>query len=88
MLTIRNLTARPLRVPLPQRRLLHLGPGQSGEATDEAVDHPPLAALAAAGDVEIVHGAHDAAGRPLSGHVHASTRRPALPRRAGVRGDR
>ncbi|MCZ7650718.1 MAG: hypothetical protein M5U13_05960 [Thermoanaerobaculia bacterium] len=88
MLTVRNLTARPLRVPLPQHRLLHLGPGQVGEATDEAAAHPPLAALAAAGEVEILHGAHDASGRPLSEHGHASTRRPAQPKRAGVRGDR
>ena len=37
MKVIRNLTRRPLRVPLPGGKLLHLGPGKEGRVGDDAV---------------------------------------------------
>jgi len=53
MATIKNKTKRPLRVPLPQGKTLHLGPGKSGQVTAKALQHAPLAKLVEAGDLEI-----------------------------------
>ncbi len=54
MKTILNKTTRPIKVPLPLGKSLHLGPRKSGEIATKAVDHPPLAKLVAAGDLEII----------------------------------
>ena len=54
MATITNKTPRPLSVPLPGGKKLHLGPLKSGEISPKAVDHPPVQKLIEAGDVEIV----------------------------------
>ena len=61
MKTITNTTVRPLRIPLPNKKVLHLGPRQSGHLSVHDVDHPPLKKLVEAGDVRIVdHGGNDA----------------------------
>ena len=54
MATISNKTDRPLRVPLPRGKVLHLGPRMSGEIASSAVTHPPLAAMVEAGTIEVV----------------------------------
>ncbi len=54
MKTILNTTIRPIKVPLPLGKVLHLGPRKTGEITAKAVDHPPLARLVEAGKLEIV----------------------------------
>lgn len=54
MKTIKNKTHRPLRVPLPRGKTLHLGPNKSGQIAFDAVDHPPLQKLVEAGEVELV----------------------------------
>ncbi len=54
MKTILNKSQKPLKVPLPRGKVLHLGPHKEGQITDHAVDHPPLKALLEAGDLEIV----------------------------------
>lgn len=54
MKTIVNKTRRPLRVPLPQGRTLHLGPNQNGQIAPHAADHPPLKRLLEAGEIEIL----------------------------------
>ncbi len=51
---ISNKTKRPLRVPLPGGKKLHLGPGKTGQVTPKAADHPPLKKMIEAGDLEIV----------------------------------
>jgi len=51
---ITNKTKRPLRIPLPGGKQLHLGPGRTGQVTPKATEHPPLKKLIDAGDVEIV----------------------------------
>lgn len=51
---IRNTTKRPLRVPLPGGKRLHLGPTASGQVTPKAVDHPAFQKLIEAGELEIV----------------------------------
>ena len=53
MATITNKTHKPLSVPLPGGKKLHLGPLKSGEISPKAVDHPPVQKLIEAGDVEI-----------------------------------
>lgn len=74
MKTILNKTTRPMRVPLPRGKVLHLSPRKSGEIADKAVEHPPLARLVEAGDLEVVgdgnHG--DARKASSSGAPNAS----------------
>lgn len=52
--TVTNKTQKPLGVPLPRGKTLHLGPGKSGEIASNAVDHPPLQALIASGAIEVL----------------------------------
>lgn len=51
---ILNKTKRPLRVPLPGGKKLHLGPGRTGQITPKAAQHPPLQKLVEAGEIELV----------------------------------
>lgn len=54
MKTVTNKTHRPLKVPLPHGKILHLNPGRSGQISDHAVDHPPLRHLLEAGEIGIL----------------------------------
>jgi hypothetical protein len=54
MPTVSNKTQRPLSVPLPQGKTLHLGPGKSSEIAANAAAHPQLKKLIEAGEIEIV----------------------------------
>ena len=49
---ITNKTNRPLNVPLPSGKKLFLGPGKTGQVNAKALEHPALAKLIEAGDVE------------------------------------
>ncbi len=82
MASVRNKTHRPLRVPLPQGKTLHLNPNQTGQVGDHA-DHPPLKKLIDAGDLELIedggHGRGGGAGGPgeaghASTHGHVPTK--------------
>lgn len=53
---ILNKTKRPLSVPLPGGKKLHLGPGRTGQIRPDALEHPPLKELVDSGDVEVVGG--------------------------------
>jgi hypothetical protein len=53
MPSVTNKTNRPLIIPLPRGKRLHLGPGKSGEIASNAVDHPALKKLVEAGELEI-----------------------------------
>lgn len=53
MPSVTNKTKRPLIVPLPHGKKLHLGPGKSGEIGANAVDHAALKTLVEAGELEI-----------------------------------
>jgi len=53
-----NKTKRRLRIPLPQGKTLHLGPGRTGQISAKAADHPPLVKLIEGGDVEILDRGH------------------------------
>lgn len=54
MKTIRNTTHEPLRVPLGGGRVLHLGPGQSGNVADDAPAEPRVARMIKARKIEVV----------------------------------
>lgn len=77
MKTIKNKTNRPLRVPLPRGKTLHLGPNKSGQIAFEAVEHAGLKKLIEAGELELVEeesgsggegGAGNKAGGAAQGH--------------------
>ena len=53
MKIIKNKTNRPLRVPLPRGKTVHLGPGKSGQVTTEAAEYAGLKKLVDAGDIEL-----------------------------------
>ena len=54
MRTIRNKSRKPLVVPLPRGKSLHLGPGKTGQISFQAADHPPVRRMIAEGDLELV----------------------------------
>jgi hypothetical protein len=53
MKTIVNKSGMPLRVPLPGGKILHLGPGKSGQIADGAAEHAALRKLIDAGTIEL-----------------------------------
>jgi hypothetical protein len=82
MKIIRNATQRPLRVPLPQGKVLHLGPKQTGKVGDH-LEHPPLKKMIDAGEIEVVGDGRQEEGGPQppsgetargSTHGHAPNR--------------
>ena len=54
MTTVSNKTQRPLSVPLPRGKTLHLGPGKTGQISSTAIEHPQLKKLVDAGEIEIL----------------------------------
>lgn len=88
MPTIENKTPKPLRVPLPRGKVLHLGPRMTGQITPGAADHPPLAALVAAGTLELV--AHALPPAQAGGGQHGGAARYGHASASGTRrtGDR
>lgn len=63
MKTVSNKTQRPLSVPLPGGKTLHLGPGKTGQISWKAIEHPGLKKLVDAGAIEIL----DEGPRPADG---------------------
>ena len=86
--TISNKTARPLRVPLPRGKTLHLGPKKTGQIASEDAEHPPLKKLVEAGEIEILgegHGGSVAGGSAKLGSAGAQGHTPGASRRSGDR---
>ena len=54
MKTVRNKTPRPLRVPLPRGKVLHLGPSMEAQIADNAVEHAAVKKLVKTGTIEIL----------------------------------
>jgi hypothetical protein len=71
--TISNKTRRPLSVPLPRGKTLHLGPGKTGQIASTAADHPPLKKLVDAGEIEILGEGHQTAVGGGGGKVDPAT---------------
>jgi hypothetical protein len=90
MKTIRNTTNAPVAVPLPGGRKLHLGPGQSGEISAHASEHPPLTALVASGALTVEESSRRGTAASPSGArvpgTQSAGHHPA--NKAGRRGDR
>ena len=49
-----NTTNRPLKIRLPQGRVLHLGPRKEGQVTPQALESASVKKLVEAGDLEIL----------------------------------
>jgi hypothetical protein len=49
-----NKTQRPLSVPLPGGKTLHLGPGKTGQVSAKAVESSRFKSLVDAGEIEVV----------------------------------
>ena len=86
---IRNATHDPLRVPLPQGKILHLGPNQTGQISHKDVDHEPFQKLVEAGKVVV----EDESGTAHVDHQqgkgpHASTHGHHKPTGSLVKGER
>ena len=54
MKTVCNKTQRPLGVPLPHGKTLHLGPRKTGQVPSSAVEHPGFRKLVDGGEIEII----------------------------------
>ena len=54
MTAVSNKTHRPLSVPLPGGKTLHLGPGKTGQISAKAVQDPRLKKLLDAGELEVI----------------------------------
>jgi hypothetical protein len=53
MKIIANKTHKPIKVPLPGGKFLHLGPNKSGNIAEHAADQPAVKRLVKSGDIEI-----------------------------------
>ncbi len=87
--TVTNKTKRPLSIPLPRGKTLHLSPGKSGQIAANAADHPPVKKLVAEGVIDVhdegLHAAEGSGGGKGGGSFmpgHGST---ATSRRSGDR---
>jgi hypothetical protein len=54
MKTVSNKTQRPVSVPLPRGKTLHLGPGKTGHISSKDVEYPQLKKLIDAGEIEVL----------------------------------
>ena len=52
--TINNKTQKPLRIPLPRGKTLHLGLAGRGQVPDDVLDRPAFRKLVAAGEIELL----------------------------------
>ena len=54
MAAVTNKTGKPLSIPLPRGKTLHLGPRKSGQISSHDIEHPALKKLVEAGVIEIL----------------------------------
>lgn len=54
MREIHNTQTRPIRVPLPGGKLLHLSPGKTAQISDRALEHPGVQSLIDEGVIELM----------------------------------
>ena len=88
MAAVTNKTYKPLSIPLPRGKTLHLGPRKSGQISSHDIEHPALKKLVEAGTIEIVEeGSRSTAGD--GGGMHGRAAMPGHTGRGGRRsGDR
>lgn len=70
-MNIKNLTKRPIAVPLPGGKKLHLNPLATGQISPHDKDHPPLRKLVDGGELELadLHDAHASEGRGAGSEI-------------------
>ncbi len=73
MKEIRNKTSRPIRIPLPGGKVLHLGPGKVAQIADKATQHAGVQRLVEEGSVEILGEGERTEGITGSGSTQAQT---------------
>ncbi len=82
MKTIRNKTFKPLKLTFSGGKVLHLGPGKTGQVPDTALDQKSIQSLLKADTIEVLDGGpeHVAGADTTSGGPHQATRghRPAM----------
>jgi len=85
--TVTNKTRRPLRVPLPGGRTLHLGPGKAGRISSKDAEYGAIQKLIAEAAIEIGDAGEDAqtATSPRSGSASGRHARDSVSRRSGDR---
>jgi len=87
MQTISNKTLRPLRIGLQRGKILHLGPGKTGQISDDALELPSVRRLIDEGTIEIV--AHERSGtNATSESLAESTQGHRPPTHVAPKGDR
>ena len=62
MKTVRNLTMKPIKVPLPGGKALRLGPKADGVVRENAAEHPSLLRMVEAGSILVLDGSSQAEG--------------------------
>ena len=88
MATISNKTRRPLRVPLPGGRTLHLGPAKTGQISSQDAEHGLVKKLVEESAIEIVDDDGQQSPRGVGGQRAMSSRshaRGSVSRRSGDR---
>jgi hypothetical protein len=89
MKSVLNKARRPLKVPLPGGKTLHLGLAGRGQVPDDALTRPAFKKLVEAGEIEVVDEAsHPGAGDGGSTRVHESTHGHPATKGVTRRGDR
>ncbi len=82
MKTILNKTFKPLKITFSGGKVLHLGPGKTGQIPDAALDQNSIQALVKSATIEVLDGgpAHVQGADTSSGGPHEITRghRPAM----------
>ena len=54
MAEVTNKIGKPLSIPLPRGKTLHLGPRKSGQISSHDIEHPALKKLVEEGVIEMV----------------------------------
>jgi len=71
---VRNKSRSPLKIPLSQGRVLHLGPLKTGQVQDGDVERPAIKKLIEGDQLEVVgEGSHPSSASEAPGAVHEST---------------
>lgn len=73
MKEIVNKTHRPVRVPLPGGKFLHLGPAKSGQVSDQATQLPSFQRLLNDGTIELLGEGSRSVDAPDGPSQHAQT---------------
>ncbi len=89
MKEIVNKTPRPIKVPLPGGKVLHLGPAKTGQVSDRTTESPAFRKLLDEGAIAIVGELEHHGGGPApSQSGHASKHGHPQPTTVTVRGNR